>query len=226
MSSTLVRAPLVDQAIAYLRDEIESGTWPVGTRLPSEPCLARQMGVGRSTIREAVKVLAHAGVLEVRQGSGTFVRTATGDYAMRLHRAETAEVYEVRRALEVEAASLAARRRTTADLEAIDTALRRRNDERDKGLGRDFLLADVAFHKAVVEAAHNPLLSTLYAASLAAIERAIEGVIAEPSLARGTGRLHDQLAEAIAARDSRAAIAAVREHLDRTYEALTGPVRT
>lgn len=224
MTQALVRAPLVDQAIAHLRDEIERGTWPVGGKLPSEPCLAQQMGVGRSTVREAVRVLAHAGVLEVRQGSGTFVRTTTGDFAMRLQRAEAAEVYEVRRALEVEAAALAARRRTDDDLAAIEEALQRRATEREKGRGHDFLVADVAFHKAVVDAAHNPLLSTLYASSIAAIERAIEGVIADPSLATIPAGVHEQLAVAIRARDPRAAIAAVREHLDGTYDALTSVV--
>src|SRR5829696_1945154 len=110
MSHLLVRAPLVDQAIASLRDRVLAGVWAVGERLPAEPALAADLGVGRSTVREAVRALAHAGVLEVRQGAGTFVRAApaAAELALRLQRAQALEVYEVRRALEVEAAALAA----------------------------------------------------------------------------------------------------------------------
>ena len=130
MADALVRAPIVDQAIAHLRDQIATGKWGVGDRLPAEPVLAQHMGVGRSTVREAVRVLAHAGVLEDRQGAGTFVRATTSpsDFAIRLQRAAALEVYEVRR------------------MEA-----------HKKGDERTYLAADLAFHKAVVDAAHNHL---------------------------------------------------------------------
>ena len=228
VAATLVRAPLVDQAIAHLRDQIANGEWGLGDRLPAEPALAQQMGVGRSTVREAVRVLSHAGVLEVRQGAGTFVRATTSpsDFAVRLQRAEAVEVYEVRRALEVEAAGLAALRRTPGDLAVIDKALARRTAARKKNDERGFLTADLAFHKAVVDAAHNPLLSALYASSIAAIARAIDDVVADPSMTTDSRALHEKLAQAVRRKDQRAAITAVRRHLDGTHEALQKLVKT
>ncbi|HZV27871.1 MAG TPA: FadR/GntR family transcriptional regulator [Acidothermaceae bacterium] len=225
MADALVRAPLVDQAIAHLRDQIATGKWGVGDRLPAEPVLAQHMGVGRSTVREAVRVLAHAGVLEVRQGAGTFVRATTSpsDFAIRLQRAAALEVYEVRRALEVEAAGLAALRRTAGDLAAID-ALVRRMQAHKKGDERTYLAADLAFHKAVVDAAHNPLLSALYGSSIAAIARAIEDVVTDPSMTQDHSALHDKLALASRQKDQHAAITAVRRHLDGTYDALANLV--
>ena len=72
----LRRSPLVEQAIQRLREQITSGAWPIGARLPSEATLAAELGVGRSTIREAIRALASTGMVESRQGAGTFVRAA------------------------------------------------------------------------------------------------------------------------------------------------------
>ena len=68
------REPLADQVIAQLRTQITSGEWPVGSRIPTEVELVEQLGVARNTVREAVRALAHNGLLDIRQGSGTYVR--------------------------------------------------------------------------------------------------------------------------------------------------------
>ncbi|PAJ97767.1 GntR family transcriptional regulator, partial [Burkholderia ubonensis] len=68
------RHSLVDSAIEILKSNITSGIWGVGQRIPTELDLARQLAVGRNTVREAVRTLAYSGVLEVRQGDGTYVR--------------------------------------------------------------------------------------------------------------------------------------------------------
>src|SRR5262252_1258771 len=98
------RSSLVPQVIAQLRSQILSGEWAVGSRIPPEPDLAAALGVGRNTLREA-------GLLERRQGSGTYVvgaRELAGAVARRIADAQIVEVIEVRRAFEVEAARLAA----------------------------------------------------------------------------------------------------------------------
>ncbi|BFO20338.1 hypothetical protein SHKM778_67260 [Streptomyces sp. KM77-8] len=74
------RAALSEQVIAALRAEITSGEWPVGSRIPTEPELVEQLGVARNTVREAVRALAHNGLLDIRQGSGTYV-VATSELA-------------------------------------------------------------------------------------------------------------------------------------------------
>jgi len=81
------RSGLVDQVIDQLRQAIADGEWPVGQRIPAEPELVAALGVGRNTVREAVRALSHAGLLEVRQGDGTFVR-ATSELSGALRRAK------------------------------------------------------------------------------------------------------------------------------------------
>src|SRR6478752_10615030 len=114
------RSALADQVIAQLRNQITTGEWPVGSRIPTEPELVEQLGVARNTVREAVRALAHNGLLDIRQGSGTYV-VATSEFAAVMQRrfagADARHVAELRSALEATAAALAAGRRTDQDLE-------------------------------------------------------------------------------------------------------------
>ncbi|MEV6816522.1 FCD domain-containing protein [Micromonospora sp. NPDC051296] len=160
------RGRRVRETIAQLRQRIMDGEWPVGSRIPTEPQLVDALGVGRNTVREAVRALAHAGVLECRQGSGTYVLTTdelAPVVARRLTDDRVVEVIEVRRAFEVEAARLAARRRTAEDLAALDGALAAREAAWRGGRVAEFVAADAALHTAVVAAAHNGMLAELYA---------------------------------------------------------------
>src|SRR5262245_28791516 len=111
-------SPLVEQAALHLREQITGGEWPVGTKLPGETTLAAQLGVGRSTVREAIRALAGAGLLQARQGAGVFVIATEPeeDLQTRLRRASVGDVYEIRMMIEVRAAELAAARRTDDDL--------------------------------------------------------------------------------------------------------------
>ena len=158
------RTGLVDQVIAQMRELVSSGEWPLGRRIPTEAELVTALGVGRNTVREAVRALAHAGLLEVRQGDGTFVR-ATNELSgavRRLYGSELRQILEVRRALEVEAARLAATARTDEDLAELETLLAAR-DEAAEGPDREhFSAADTRFHLRMVAASHNPVLIGLY----------------------------------------------------------------
>lgn len=118
-------SPLVEQAAEQLREQITGGQWPVGTKLPGETTLATLLGVGRSTVREALRALAGAGMVRTRQGAGVFVIAdrPVQDWPARLRRAALADVYEVRVMLEVQAARLAAVRRSPEDVAALRAAL-------------------------------------------------------------------------------------------------------
>src|SRR5581483_4829284 len=97
-STPIRRQALVDQVLSYLQQQIASGTFPVGSKLPTEPELMAQLAVGRSTLREAMRVLAHMGLVDVRPGDGTYVRTPPPEaepLGQRLQRAKVFEVYEV-----------------------------------------------------------------------------------------------------------------------------------
>lgn len=160
------RSALSDQAIGWLRAQITSGAWPVGTRIPTESELVDRLRVSRNTVREAVRALANTGLLDIRQGSGTFV-LATSELAGVMQRrfadADPRHVSELRAALESAAARLAARRRTRADIARLDVALRRREKAWQSGDPSRFVDADAALHLAVVATAHNDVLTGLYA---------------------------------------------------------------
>ena len=105
----VIRTPLADQAAELLLERIRAGEWELGAKLPGETTLAPQLGVGRSTVREAIRQLAGRGILTTRQGSGVFVTALDthDDWETVLRRADITTVLEARIAIESEAARLA-----------------------------------------------------------------------------------------------------------------------
>lgn len=137
-----------------------------GERLPTENELARQYGVSRTVIREAVRSLAAKGLVQVTQGSGTVVRGMTNELASQsissvlkqnARRVDVEKLLEVRRMLEIEIAGLAAERRTDSDLEALRETVARMEYEGERG----FVENDVAFHAALANATHNEFFEIL-----------------------------------------------------------------
>lgn len=216
------RRSLVDVAVDAMRQRLERGVWRVGERIPIEPELAAELGVSRNTVREAVRVLAFSGVLEVRQGDGTYVRSAldTTDMAQGLSGASLREHLEVRAMLEVEAARLAAQGRTPEDQERIFAALALRGERPDKRRKDVFIEHDLAFHRAVVDAAHNPALGKLYGFFARAVRATLKGMMARPDLPEPDYAAHAAVAEAIARRDPEGAARAARELLQPILDAL------
>ncbi|MFF3466438.1 FadR/GntR family transcriptional regulator [Streptomyces sp. NPDC001984] len=203
------RSALSEQVIAELRTQITSGEWPVGFRIPTEPELVEQLGVARNTVREAVRALAHNGLLDIRQGSGTYV-AATSELAGVMHRrfAETdpQHIAELRSTLEAGAAKLAAVRRTEKDLKQLDALLVRREEAWDSGDAEAFVTADATFHLAVVAASHNDVMTAMHADLGEVLRdwlRADVGDVMTPE----THMDHARLVDAIRAGDTEAAAA-------------------
>ncbi|MBO0855416.1 MAG: FadR family transcriptional regulator [Nocardia sp.] len=172
---TVRRANLIEQVTERLRAEIRSGRWPVGSRIPTEPELTVLTDTGRNTVREAVQALVHAGMLERRQGSGTYVIASSdlsGPLTKYFAAAGNRDVLELRQALDVQAARLAARRRDDSDVATLRALLDRRRDcwDRDRPAA---LEADVALHRAIVAASHNAIYLEFYDSLLPAIEQTI-----------------------------------------------------
>lgn len=210
-------ASLVDQAIEGMRALLASGEWGLGTRIPAEPVLASSLGVSRNTVREAVKALAHIGVLEVRRGDGTYVAATTEVHALmrrQVDRVELAHLLEVRHAIEVRAASLAAQRRTPEDLARLDAVAARRDDAIARRDRTGFVDADVAFHVAVVAAAHNPLLLEIYGGLVETLRASIDEPEGEAVFAEVFTAEHDAVLAAVRAGDPVAAAEASTELLD------------
>ncbi|WP_345415719.1 FadR/GntR family transcriptional regulator [Actinomycetospora chlora] len=205
----------MDQVIDVLTASISSGEWPPGHRLPAVTELAVELDVGRSTVREAVQALAHRGLLEVAQGRGTFVADpGSGAWTLRLRRSEALDVYEARRGPEIEAARLAALRRTDDDLAAIEAAIADRRAARTCGAIGEWASADLALHRAVVAATQNPVLLRLFDALADGVQDVFHHQSADPGSGVDTAADHDALVDAIARRDPEAAARATRSYLD------------
>jgi len=163
LARTSRNIPLSVQIAGQLRDRIAAGAWAVGDRIPTEHELVEALGASRNTVREAVRGLVHAGLLEPRAGDGTYVR-ATSElevaFRRRVDDEEAAHVFDVREALEIHAARLAAVRAQADEVAALTARL----DERDALDDTDaFREVDLQFHLEVVAAARNPLLLEMYA---------------------------------------------------------------
>ena len=146
-----------------MRARIGAGGFPVGAHLPTENAMAVDFGVSRTVIREALSRLKSEGLLEARQGSGIFVCAREALRPLRFDPlgasspAAMLSLVELRRAIEVEAAALAAQRRTAVDIARMRTALDALDDSvahGDAGVEEGFY-----FHYSVVAAAHNPYLA-------------------------------------------------------------------
>ena len=211
------RLGLVDQVARALRQQIRLGQLPVGARLPPEPALMRQLGVGRSTVREAVRVLAHSGLLEVRQGDGTYVRATPAEVeslAERLREARVADLHEARQVLEVQTARLAARRRSEADLATLAAALERRADAVVRNEVSETLDADLALHRAVARASGNSVLADLYDELARRLRPSLDAVAAVAGISADRHQLHAELIAAIARQDEAAAERLANELLE------------
>ncbi|MGW1840629.1 FadR/GntR family transcriptional regulator [Streptomyces sp. BBFR2] len=221
------RTSLVGLVIEQLEALIAGGEWPVGTKIPPEPALVEQLDVGRNTVREAVRALVHTGLLEARQGDGTYVR-ARSDFGAavqrRLRRAESLEAYEVRAALERDAARHAAVRRTPEDLAALREVLAERVRTWESGDTDAFVAADVRFHQLIAQAAHNGVLADLYTHLSDALRATLHAVLAAhvPDAVHHQLDGHTAIVDAIEAGDADAAERAVLAHLTEARDALRG----
>ncbi len=207
--------------LAYLRRKITTGEWEVGDRIPIEPELAELIGVGRSTVREAVRSLASMGMLETLPGRGTFVRSATPTSALLnefLNAFTLEEILSYRRALEIEAAQQAAIHRTEEDLEALELALAEEN-----GCNRCPIITaghsnpafESKFHMLMFNAAKNRLLAALYAGTNEQLRTPQHrGRLANVATAKEMQRDHERVLEAIRRRDFIDAVHAMVNHVD------------
>lgn len=212
MSAPALKRSLVDIALEQIRQRIDDGTWLLGQRLPPEPELAEIIGISRNTVREAVRVLTFSGVLEVRQGDGTYVRACADPLStmQALARSSVEQALEARGMIEIEASRLAALRRTEADLTALREALAASAARSSYEDLQDYIDHDLVFHQRVVDSAHNPVLSELYRYFSQVIRVGLDRTISDPDRAQPCFDLHRELLDAIERQDADAAAAANR----------------
>lgn len=211
------RVSLVEQVVMQIESLIKTGEWPVGTRIPAEMELMIQFDVSRNTLREAIRALVHAGLLQTKQGSGTYVRSnkqSGTDFEKRLKHSTLIEILEVRHALEREAASLAAERRTEKDIKALNECLKKCKNAKDLS---EFATADIELHKAIIRASHNDPLIELYTYHVNALHDSIftlTEMTAMPEDELDPGA-HDELVDAIIERNRELVCTIVTDYIDR-----------
>lgn len=199
-----------------LLDYLLAGNVQPGERLPSERKLAEALGVGRSVIREALKPLALLGLVEVRQGDGTYLKSLESDllphavdWGLLLGSRRTLDLVEARRHIEVVLARLAAERRTEEDLETLRSALRRMKATDDP---ESFASADVDFHLTIARSARNESLYRIIS-SVRSLLRAWMTRVSTSAGLIASASMHDPIYEAIEASDPEAAGLAMDEHM-------------
>nr|WP_296071164.1 FadR/GntR family transcriptional regulator [uncultured Actinoplanes sp.] len=207
-------ASLAEQVADQIRRRIADGEFPVGSLLPTEHELARELGVSRNSVREGLRSLVHAGLLGARAGYGTYV-IATSDLApalaRRLQRDRSPDVAEVRLVLEREGARLAAARATPAQIRDLHEALAARRAATD---GPAYVAADIAFHRLLLDSSGNQLLAELYRGTGGNEQDLLPLLLPDGGLAAVAAHLqvidaaHDAIVEAISAGDPDAAAAA------------------
>jgi DNA-binding FadR family transcriptional regulator len=211
------RVSLVEQVVVQIESLIEKGEWPIGTRIPAEMELMIQFDVSRNTLREAIRALVHAGLLQTKQGSGTYVRSNKHSgtaFEKRLAHSTLIEILEVRHALEREAASLAAERRTEQDVEALNECLIQCKNAKDLS---EFATADIELHKAIIRASHNRPLIELYTYHANALHDSVYDLnemtaMPDEELDPGT---HDELIDAIIEQNRESACTIVTDYINR-----------
>lgn len=188
---------------------IESGELKIDARLPSESELAKSFAVSRSVIREALHSLSALGLTKSYAGRGTFV-AATHIHSRLLASGHDANLSEVRQALEVPIARLAAERRIKRDITKLRTLL---NDFASTETASDRVAIDANFHIAIAQATGNPLFPRLVAELRAALQAQGLTVSAVPGRHERASVEHQAILDAIAAGDGAAASRAMEAHL-------------
>jgi DNA-binding FadR family transcriptional regulator len=209
----------VSQVARRLLDEVTAGGHRPGARLPSERRLAESLGVGRSAIREAIAVLEVLGIVEVRVGSGTYVRGTISDllpqaidWGLMLGERHTRDLVETRRHLEAVTARLAAERATDDDIARLRARLDRMRETADTVAA--FTEADVEFHLEVARIAGNTVLRDILHSVRALLRVWIQRAVDADGDTAATLAEHVRVFEAIERRDPDAATTAMGAHME------------
>lgn len=208
--SRISKRSAADEVRGQLLAMIESGLLQVNDRLPSEAELGQRFGVSRPVIREALRGLQVLGLIESRTGLGTFVASRTAKLTLSFGQYSAAELSEVRRCIEVPGASLAASRRTQADLDEMEPILRLAEQVTDS---EQATRLDAQFHCAIARATGNKLFLRLIEDLREILQEQSLAVSALPGRHEGAASEHRAVLEAIARGDAEGAAQAMARHL-------------
>lgn len=219
------RSRLYEHIVQQIRALIREGNWRPGDQIPPERELAERFRVSRTSVREALRALEMQGVIESRQGGGTFVRQADPEALVRSlagailqGRRELGEILEVRELIEPGIARGAARRATrehVAELERLLEQQRRRITA-----GEPFAEEDTAFHQVLAEAADNRVLLRLQNVVMDLLRESRQSYLHSPDRPQKSLQGHEAILAAVRARDADAAYQASLEHITEVREGI------
>ena len=226
------RSRIYEHIVEQIRGLISEGRWAPGDQIPPERELAERFKVSRTSVREALRALEMQGVIDSRQGGGTFVRTADTEAlvpplaaAILRGRRELAEVLEVRELIEPGIARRAAERATAEHISELETLLQRQRECIAEN--RPFVEEDTAFHYTLARAADNHILLRLHNVILDLLRESRQSYLHVPDRPQTSLRGHEAILRAVKAQDDEAAYQASLEHItevrDGILRALEGP---
>ncbi|PJJ64201.1 FadR/GntR family transcriptional regulator [Chryseobacterium geocarposphaerae] len=213
------RKTLAQEVADRLIEGIVSNEYAVGEKLPTEPELMKIYGVGRSSIREAIKILSIQGVLDVQQGVGTFVISNIIHESLesQMDKAQIEDVQEVRSLLDAKIAAKAALHRDEEQLEKIQFYLNQRNTLAEEKKALECYQADINFHIAIAEACGNSLLKEIYKITSSHILRSFEIRHNDTSSFIISQAIHERLYLAIENKNAEEAAFIAQQIVDQIY---------
>ncbi len=215
-----------EEVISQLREMIHRGDLRPGDRLPPERDLARMLGVSRPTLRAGIRSLAAVGVLQSRQGAGTFVVKSEGPPSLdssplrlmaSLHGFTPAEMFEARRSLEMAVAGLAAKRATGEQLATMSEEIAGMYASLDDP--EQFLVHDMRFHQTVAAASANRILTSLMNMVATILFDVRRKTVKRARDLKESAEMHRQIYRAIREQNPEAASNAMRDHLVQAQKA-------
>ncbi len=226
-----VASVVAEQIIRTIKD----GSFPVGSKLPSEFELAEEMGVSRPTIREALSALTAVGLIESRPGSGNYVHNGAsmidtiGKEAVLVLESESSclEIMEARGVFEPPVAGLAAKKRTAEDVEQLRLLYEKLGQLAEKGDFDPYFDTDKHVHLAIVAASHNSLVAGALIPLVNTMDQKLYREFTQDYYFKNklgledVALLHDELIQAIIDQNSKLAVQKMRQHWKRMQEAVS-----
>lgn len=215
----VIKSSISEQVFEQLKQLIVSGEWYVGMKIPPEMELAESMNVSRVTLRQALQKLTVLGLLETKVGEGSFVREESLGKQMKVAISPAAylqphtlrEVYDFRRAIEIQSAGLAAEYATQEQIDALREIYQRQADV-EHHTTESFAETDLEFHIQIARCTGNSLILTVYEVLWDILSNAMQRTVSQLGFQYGL-EYHGQLLEAIANHDAPEAERIMREHL-------------
>jgi GntR family transcriptional repressor for pyruvate dehydrogenase complex len=219
------RMSVSNQVFEQLRDTIIQGKWTPGTKIPSENELTRMLGVSRITIREALQKLATLGLVETKQGEGTYVKALSAGIYMNsliplflLDKTETLQVLEYRKIIEVGTAGLAAERANQDDIAKLQKIMD--NMKKVKDDVEQFAAKDLEFHLALAEITKNSVIIKVNNIIKDILSVSMSDIVR--TLGNSDGLYyHKKIIDAIKRKDKELAEQLMEEHLIKTIVRLS-----